>query len=477
MNQVGVAVGPDHRPVAVKRATSPSGAERLRHEAQLLHAARHPQVVSVVGFEPGGDDGQAVLTTAWVPGGSLAAGSARRRSVRDLVRILASAAATLSDLHDRGIVHGRIDAEHVLVDEHGAAVLCGFAAAEQHADRPASDDVAAMGRLIGTLAVALNRSGARRGVLRSRGHTEVAERLAAIGRRAADPLASRRPSARALARQLAELAPESGRPRAEPFAGAGERSPLAVVGVVAAAAAVGVLAVLGFSRWRASAANPSSSPATATTIAATTTTTALPPAESSVAAPAVSTVDVTGVLVAPEPTPPAIPGDPPLLEPAPPAMPSDAPIPDPPPLDEPPAVDGTADASTGPPTGCETLPADTPAVDLDDDGCAEPITIGGDGTVTVGRLAFGIGLDPGDQVLVGDWDCDGRPTLAVLRMPSGAVDVFSGWPAEGEAPVAATRVSEVPGATAATVVAPADGACARISVQSPDGTTVLTAAP
>ncbi len=476
MNQVGVAVGPDRRPVAVKRATSPSGAERLRHEAQLLHAARHPQVVGVVGFEPGTDDGLAVLTTAWVPGGSLAAASARRRSVRDLVRTLASAAATLSDLHDRGIVHGRIDADHVLVDEQGAAVLCGFADAEQHADAPASDDVAAMGRLIGKLATALNNSGSRRGRLRSRGHADVAERLAAIGRRAADPLASRRPSARALARQLAELVPGPGQARAEPFDGAGRRSPVAVVGGAAVVALVGVIAVLAFLRWRASAGH-STSPATNTTAPATTTTA---PADSTVPPTGTSSVDITGVLVAPEPTPASPP--PPELPPVPDLSPPDRgapPIPDPPPVDASgPAAPASTPADTGAsPLECPAIPAGTPAVDLDDDGCAEPITIGADGTVTVGIVAFGIGLDPGDQVLVGDWDCDGRPTLAVLRLPSGAVDVFSGWPAEGEPPVVATRVAEVRAATAAQVVPPADGACARINVQSPDGTTVVTPAP
>jgi len=470
VNQVGVAVGPDRRPVAVKRATSPSGAARLRHEAELLHAARHPQVVSVVGFEPGDEDGQAVLTTAWVPGGSLAAASARRRSVRDLVRTLASAAATLSDLHDRGIVHGRIDADHVLVDEQGAAVLCGFAAAEHHTDRPATDDVAAMGRLIGTLATALKNAASRRGLFRQRGNADVAERLAGIGRRAADPLASRRPSARALARQLAELDPDSGPPRSEPFDGAGKRSPLKIVGCAVVVAVAGVAAAVALMRWRDSAASRSPLPAANTTAAELATTAAS--VDSMVPATDTSSVDVTGVLVAPEPTP-----APSLDLPPPPDLSSpslgDPLTPDPltpdPPIPDPPPPDGGASPAAG-----AGVPPDTPAVDLDDDGCAEPITIGADGTVTVGRLAFGIGLDPGDQVLVGDWDCDGQPTLAVLRLPSGAVDVFTGWPAEGEPPVSATRVGEVPGATAAEVV---DQTCAAIAVDSPDGTTVVTAAP
>ena len=167
--QVTVALGPDRRPVALKRATSPSGTVRLRHEAAVLDAARHPGVVAVVDVEPGEDDGGTCLRTLWVPGGSLAAPRSARRAVRTLAKILATASATVADLHERGIVHGRLTADHVLVDEHDNAVLAGFAGASQHGDRPSADDVAALGRLVTAAAsVAVTRSAGLAGLLPAR---------------------------------------------------------------------------------------------------------------------------------------------------------------------------------------------------------------------------------------------------------------------------------------------------------------------
>jgi len=51
----------------------------------------------------------------------------------------------------------------------------------------------------------------------------------------------------------------------------------------------------------------------------------------------------------------------------------------------------------------------------------------GDRVVSVDSHQFSVG-DPGDRVVLGDWDCDGTPTAAVARPSTGAVFVFDRWP-------------------------------------------------
>ncbi len=52
----------------------------------------------------------------------------------------------------------------------------------------------------------------------------------------------------------------------------------------------------------------------------------------------------------------------------------------------------------------------------------------------------------GDVVTVGDWDCDGNPTLALLRPSTGALYTFIEW-ATASADVVADRLEVVDGAT------------------------------
>lgn len=73
-----------------------------------------------------------------------------------------------------------------------------------------------------------------------------------------------------------------------------------------------------------------------------------------------------------------------------------------------------------------------------------------DGQWTVGS--------PGDFVTIGDWDCDGRSTLAVLSSSTGIVGFFSSWP-RTEHPVVPARITHVPQqATAVSIASPAHGA-------------------
>jgi len=83
--------------------------------------------------------------------------------------------------------------------------------------------------------------------------------------------------------------------------------------------------------------------------------------------------------------------------------------------------------------------------DVDGDGCDEPLVLAGN-VVEWNGLRFSVG-EPGDAVLVGDWDCDGVATAAAWREADGVafVFVFDGWAGAGEELPAARRVSLRPG--------------------------------
>ena len=130
----------DDRPVVVKRAPA-ADAARLQGEAERLRRARHPGVVAV---RRSGPEGQ-----GWV----LCTGHAGRPvatlgllTVAQVASLVAAVATTLADLHDLGVVHGRLDGTHVLVGEEGRPVLCGFGDGEVPAGP--EDDVAALGALL-----------------------------------------------------------------------------------------------------------------------------------------------------------------------------------------------------------------------------------------------------------------------------------------------------------------------------------------
>ena len=77
----------------------------------------------------------------------------------------------------------------------------------------------------------------------------------------------------------------------------------------------------------------------------------------------------------------------------------------------------------------------------------------------------------GDEVLVGDWDCDGRATPAALRPSTGEIFVFPRWATPGQ-PLTVHAVTTVPGAT--VVSTDRDGlGCSRLAVRSGSGHDVV----
>lgn len=433
----------DGRLVAVKVPARPGDDERLVHEARLLAAAAHPGVVQLVSL--GEREGQLELVTRWAGNRSLdqiaplpppAAGS-----------VVAAVATIVADLHDLGLVHGRIEPSHVVLDDRGRPVLCGFAEAgpvgERHEGcehRRAADDVLGLGQLLATALgpvavdelVPQRRFGHRRSQHLHRDLLLVADRATVD-----DP--SSRPTARAVAAAIHELLPSDAAlppaPDAEPPAAppgsdapppteleqqldrlrqtaAGMRDEaraervaavrragtlltrprhIAAVLVVVSIGAIGALAVSGAANGARSQAAPASAPELDEPFAGS---------SSSVgeAAPSTTTTITTT----------------------------------------------TAASSTAPP----------------DDG---PVP-----TIEHAGRVYAVG-EPGDSVAVGDWRCDGNDAAAVLRPATGDVFVFSGW-AEPGADLVATGSARIDGA--AELVPPGPEPCPPLRARLHDGSIV-----
>ena len=113
------------------------------------------------------------------------------------------------------------------------------------------------------------------------------------------------------------------------------------------------------------------------------------------------------------------------------------------------------------PAASATSPGVTVLADVDGDGC--PDAVGWDAERAEATVhpaagapaAFALG-EPGDQLLVGDWDGDGDATPALYRSSTGVLATFDGWPtATGAEVTAATSDTGVRGG--------------RASLRRPDG--------
>lgn len=423
----------DGRLVAVKHARDAEDADRLRREADLLEVARHPGVVELVRLEDDDRaDGSGVrLVTIAVGNGPL--DLMAKPPVPQVAAIVAAAATTLADLHLHGIVHGRIDGTHVLIDGDGRPVLCGFghAAARDGAARGnPPDDVAGLGRLMLRLLghdadlepiPELRRRPGRR---RREGWTGYQLRaLLTLADQASADDPRHRPSARALAAALAAAFPDARTgPPARPAGGDG-----------ALRAAAGPLPA---------DTNGSRRPS-------------LPmPGRRAVMAGGAAVVGVLGLAALAAGTA-ALDSSP---RPEVLAAPDDGGAPT--------SSSTTTTTTTNPPSDDEDdCPAtDGPVADLDGDGCASSLIV--EGTVVSGEgLRFQVGSD-GDEVVLGDWDCDGHATPALLRPEDGEVFVFSRWARDG-ADVTVEALTEVAGVTGIEV-RHTDG-CDHLVLDGPDG--------
>jgi hypothetical protein len=427
----------DEGPVVVKTAT-PAAVDRLRLEIERLRQAAHPGVVAVVAVA-GPPVCELRTRYSGEPVGLWAG------TLQSVAGLGAAVATTLADLHGVGVIHGRIDATHILVGEDGRPRLCGFS----HPGRTApADDVAALAAVMIDL---LDRARAprdgrllRRWLGRGQAHNqERALRLAL--QRADDPVPSRRPNARVLADAIlaavpgAELPPPSRPAKAEPD----------TLERIWAVSDQGTEA----ERWaRAVGLGPPD----------------LPLAE-------VTTPDWGDD---PRPRPGSRADDPGLTVERPQLAGRGGLGGRPRPASDPPsaphsgrrrlvaavvgiasvvALTGAAATLATPeerhsrvagvasllPPGCPRHPG--PAADIDGDTCPDPLTVDG-AVVSAGDAHWALG-EPGDQVTLGDWDCDGSASAALLRPPTGDVFVFPAW-AELGAPVSVTPLQRVADAVA-----------------------------
>jgi hypothetical protein len=119
-----------------------------------------------------------------------------------------------------------------------------------------------------------------------------------------------------------------------------------------------------------------------------------------------------------------------------------------------------------------TAPLDTAPADAeppDQKALPNPIATGpssrpGDGTLVVDGVDYKV-AEPGDVVVLGDWNCDGVATPAVFRPSTGSVFGYDTW-ASADSPATAHTLGRAPGAAGIR----AAEACGAPRVEWPDGT-------
>ena len=406
-----------------RTAADAGQATRLRRQAELLATVQVPGVVRLEGLE--GPPDEPVLVTDRIDGPDLARAPAL--TVEEVAGVVAELARTLSDLHDIGVVHGAVVAEHVLLAPDGRPVLCGFGYGARAGEVPVAEaplpeaaadpartpgeplwpasDVLALGALLDDLLAEATpaASGAA-----------YAEALRAIARRTAVGEPDLRPSARAVAEAVTHAVPTARLPgtsaeRSESGSdalralrgvpglggrGGSHRLPLGRrTGVRLVPVALAVVVAGGFIARGLLGGSPEPEPQPAE-----------PQPRSEARAAASASLTTRPPDTAPLTTRALLPSTRPLLR-----------------------------------EGCPPLSGQL-AADVDGDGCPESLRWEA-GIVEGGNRRWAVG-QPGDLALTGDWTCTGSATLAVLRPATGQVFVFEGWAATGR---------EVTGAQAATV--------------------------
>jgi hypothetical protein len=406
--EVESAVG--REPTVLKRADATHPAARLAHEAEVLDAVRGPGVVELVGFEADGE--RTELRTAWAGHHTMA--TIGTLSVTSAARLMTAVADTVARLHEMQIAHSRITPDHIVLTADGQPILCGFGRACRGDSRSMESDVVALGELLTSLLGAgsfgLGDAMPERRIGGRRAEPERAALLTLADRASAEGLGARL-SAATFAEALRGIVPP-GRPDA-----AREDGGLRRVASVAAALAGIALVLVGVRQLLAS--QPHADAASE-----------VPSAPASSSAPTSPSAPPSGPRVS-RPTPPA-------------TQPS---------------------TSTAPPITRPSCPAASrPAADVDGDGCPESYSVVG-AHLAVAGVTYVLGR-PGDLTAVGDWDCDGRATPALVRPSTGEVFIFERW-ADAARPVtvrAATIVRDPTGIRASRPTAH----CPRLVVTRSD---------
>lgn len=155
----GAALDPRlQRTLALRTAAQPDAEAALLREARLRAALQHPCVPAVYGIAQDAAGRLQVVgpTTAGITLRSLL--SAARRpgdlaSAAKALRALARVADVVAHAHEHGVEHGAIDADRVLVGEHGEVWLTGWESARVGDIAAANGpDLRALGRLLRAIA-------------------------------------------------------------------------------------------------------------------------------------------------------------------------------------------------------------------------------------------------------------------------------------------------------------------------------------
>ena len=392
-----------------RRATGPDSA-RLAATGERLARSAHPGVVQVVRSTGTDAAWELQLVHAGRPVQLLAP-----LPPAEVAAIAAAVAATLADLHAIGLVHGHLDGSHVLIGAHGRPVLCGFGA--DAAGASPHDDVAALGALM----VELLGGGADTELVperrwgRRRSPDWARRSLLLLADHACAEPPSRRPSAGRLAAAIASAVPDARlvEPDDQALASSESRSdgdPLDAL--------------------RASSSLPGGDRSPGRSVAA-----------AGVAAVVLGGI-LFGVGALRPPVEPTAVTSPTILPPTT-VPPTTMPAPHPP-------ARCPVEHHPGAPVGCG------------------PVAIEGT-LVTVGGHRFEVG-QPGDRVVVGDWDCDGIATAAALRPGTGEVFVFTTWTSGPD--VVAPAVARVDGGVdlvAGTSATAGGDECDPLAVRRRDG--------
>ncbi len=362
------------RTLACKRATSPAGIDRVRDEAVRLSAIDHPGVVRFIELRDT-EDGPELVTEYVGPRTLASCGPLTTDRAADLVADLAS---TVADLHARGLVHGALRPEHVLL-AGDRTVLCGFASA----DGTPADDVHGIGAVLRSLLdpeVEEEPIPDRRIWRRVPWNGYRHRALLTLADQATADEPGRRPAARALAHAVHEAAGHPPPGRTEPDRSAPGRIE-----------ALRDLVAVHTRRHRREGPRR-----------------LRPPGRVAVLGTTGLALAVLGLLGTTGDTSPA----------------------------------ATSPSPTAPPdTAC---PAVTGRLaDVDGDGCPEGVRQG-PGWIEVAGTRYRLGR-PGDAVELGDWDCDGRDTVALLQPLVGDVWRFSAW--DPDAAITADPAGHYAGAT------------------------------
>ena len=494
----GVTVTLDPRTdcLVARKAVPPGSHQRLQREVAVL---RHLDGLAVCAPNDAREDGSGgQVDLVYVGPRTLAGLEGLQPS--ELLSALAGIARTLQAAHERGVSHGRLTGDHVLLDDDGRPVLAGWSAAglredaqaniEQLDDRPDSSpdpaenegpslrwnpgsghkdasapaydpaaDIAALGELAARSAQA-NR------LLSGRARTQ----LAAVAAAARHPDSSVRPPLTELVRVL-ELAGGTPDGRVEPIRRRHRpgRAPRAMrvahgpigrlsLAAVGAAAAAALTVIVLYQLASGGSAGPVA-PSRSATLDSTT---------------AVDAVDVPDRAVGPgrgsQPVSAStdIPTDrsgtnlstasPALAEPTVTTRPNRSGAKT--------GVSSTIDRrpSTATPIGCPT-DADRIAGEGVSTHCATTVAIDGE-QIRVGTTRYALGA-PGDQVGLSDPACSGLLTPVLWERSSGRVYLFDRW-ATATATVSGRLAGVVPGSTG--LLDPLDEGCGPVRVAMTDGT-------